>query len=197
VTNPVTRRLATVTAIASGVVTVAIGGDTTNVTAGIPVLATVGPLAVGDPVLVDLWAESAVIVDRINGGTAVPVTFNSLSSPTGTTASTTAATLSTPGTFIKWGALTDVRVQMFASNFVNVANTEITYAVGLGGVDNDIFAIYNNVISSHISGSGIRYLTGFAAGSYSVTVRWRRTVGTGTATRDADDYLSLDVREVT
>lgn len=191
----VTRRIAAVTAVdaTTGLVTLDLFPDP-----GVPVLTSVGPLAVDDLVLVDQYAHSAVVVGRPVPGPSPAVDYWLIGGSTVTTTSGTNATLATASTsLLKRSGLTRVEVDLRASCFTTLAtNTEATFAVGLGGTDYDIVSHFCNPVSTHLSCSGIRYLTGIAAGTYTVTIRWRRTAGTGTLTRDANDTLSLKVREV-
>lgn len=190
----VTRRIAAVTAVdaTTGLVTLDLFPDP-----GVPVLTSVGPLAVDDLVLVDQYAHSAVVIGRPVAGPSPAVDFWSFGGATGSTTSGSNTTLATASSsLLKRSALTRVEVDLRASCFTTLAtNTEATFAVGLGGTDYDIASHFCNPTGTHLSCSGIRYLTGIAAGTYTVTVRWRRTSGAGTLTRDANDTMSLSVKE--
>jgi hypothetical protein len=52
------------------------------------------------------------------------------------------------------------------------------------------------MIGPHLAVSGVRAITGIAAGSYTIPVRARIYVGGGTLTIDSSDWWSFYVEEV-
>lgn len=62
-------------------------------------------------------------------------------------------------------------------------------------VDQGIFVITN--ANEHIQFTSVRYFSGIAAGVHTVDFGWKRFGGAGTLTRDANDALTIEVREIT
>jgi hypothetical protein len=191
-------RVGTVAAAASPVsYSLTLPGETTART-GVPSVSPVCP-RVGQLVRVEMVADQPVIVDVLGGPVIQPVVdYWSIGGATGTTTSGSNVTLATAAaSLVKLSAATRVRVALHASFFPNLAaNTEATFAVGIGGTDYDVFSYFANTQAVHVEGAGVRYVTGVAAGTYTVTLRWRRTAGTGTLTRDANDVMSAEITEV-
>lgn len=124
-----------------------------------------------------------------------------LSALTGAGTTTSATYANMPATssqaVTKASAGTRLRIEFSCSSFVTVASTVTSFAVLVNGVDTDISRLFFNPASTHEAcPTGIVYISGLAAGAWTVQARWKRTSGTGTLTLDANDWISLDVMEV-
>ena len=103
-------------------------------------------------------------------------------------------------TFVKQRANTRVDVMMTGGGYIT-AGAGATVGFGIlisGGIgDFEICRGSFSVLSNRIQFSGSRLLTAFAAGSYTITPRWRRVANTSTINMDAvDATLSVSLREV-
>jgi hypothetical protein len=96
------------------------------------------------------------------------------------------------------GTGTRVKILFSCSSFVTVAAATVTrFAVQVNGVDYDISQLYFNDISKHFAcPTGVVYVSGLAAGPWTVQARWKRATGTGTCAVDVNDWITLDVQEV-
>jgi hypothetical protein len=99
--------------------------------------------------------------------------------------------------FVKQDAASRLKVTIHAGAFVSVAGTRPMYGVQIGGTDYDVVSQTINTINAHTNISGFSYLTGVAAGAYTVQGRWRRAAGAGSITRNTEDWLSISVKELT
>jgi hypothetical protein len=99
--------------------------------------------------------------------------------------------------FVKQDAASRLKVTIHAGAFVSAAGTKPMYGVQIGGTDYDVVSQTINVTNTHVNISGFSYLTGVPAGSYTVQGRWRRAAGTGSITRNNEDWLSISVKELT
>lgn len=92
---------------------------------------------------------------------------------------------------------TDLVVDLDVGVRVTVAGaTGAEFAILCDGVDTVITKKEIFTIGEHETASGIVKLTGLAAGTYTIQVRWRRNYGGGTLNSDNNDQISLSVREV-
>jgi hypothetical protein len=140
-----------------------------------------------------LSEPATVSSDGINGAATT--------SGTDTTASASYVNLAGTGSVTSFSptkryATTRVKVWMYASMFVTVGPTFGRFGVRINGVDHDVFNLPINPATSHQGASGTTYITGVPAGVYTIQARWFRSGGTGTLTRDSQDWLSVNAEEV-
>lgn len=199
------RRAAVVTAVNASppTVTVAIGGDTAS-PVDVPYLASYEPL-VDDPVTV-LSVQGTHLVLGHSAGPPGHVEFVDLS-PTGFTGQTSTGYAlvpdSTSGTFVKARSGTRVRFDLRISGYVATTATKTGWGVRINVVsgpgstqDVDVVSMTVNPISTHTAQSGIAWITGLPAGSYTFTVLVRRPLGTGgTNNQDANDFIVYEADE--
>lgn len=118
----------------------------------------------------------------------------------GTTTSATYANMPATSSqaVTKASAGTRLRIEFSCSSFATVAvNTITSFAVLVNSVDYDISRFYfNNTSEHHACPTGVVYVSGLAAGAWTVQARWKRTSATGTCGLDANDWITLDVMEV-
>jgi len=95
-------------------------------------------------------------------------------------------------------AQTRLKVEIIAGVFAVTSNAVVRMGVNINGTDYDICqqSMPNAAANDHELCAGIAYLTGIAAGTYTVQGRWKRISGTGTCRRDTSDWLSISVTEV-
>lgn len=134
-------------------------------------------------------------------GRASTVNENGVGAAAASDATSSAAYANLLGTssfaFTKQDAASRLKVTIHAGGFVSVAGTRPMYGVLLGATDYDVVSQTINVINSHTNISGFSYLTSVPAGAYTVQGRWRRAAGTGSITRNNEDWLSISVKELT
>lgn len=116
----------------------------------------------------------------------------------GTTVSASFANL--PGaptcTLTKAYDSTDLLVDARVGTFSTLANTAVELAVNDGTTDYLIWHMVHNPANTHDAYGAVIRIAGHAAGSWTLTGRWRRSAGGGTITMNADDYFNLSVQEV-
>jgi hypothetical protein len=187
---------------------------------------TINPLTImydGDtqPVSADSMIGQVVAGMRVYGlmvppsanfiaGAALPLFGASLIRPYGlhgngiadSTASATFVNLAAPSSFrfTKLYSATRIRVQMSLGFFSNNANTGIDIGVTIAGTTTQV-GRWGATISTgvHLEVTGVQYISGVQAGTYTVQGTWRRAagVGTGTLSRDLNDWLSIEAWEMT
>jgi len=118
----------------------------------------------------------------------------------------------TSGTYVNWGgttplnnfsftkrfASTRVRIDLHLTLYAVTNDAGVFLGVNLNSTDFDIAKLEAaaGLLGERKQVSGVRFLTGIPAGTYTVTGRWKRTTGTGTLTRAPDDWVSLAAMEV-
>jgi hypothetical protein len=117
--------------------------------------------------------------------------------------STTSAThvnMAGPGavvsySFTKKRAGTRIKHSMAGGWSAVTSTTLIRVAMNCNGVDTDCTRA---VLAAGASGQfvGWGYQTGVPAGTYTITARWRREGGGGTASRSTNDWLAIESEEV-
>lgn|GEM_PF-6592809 len=137
-----------------------------------------------------------IVYQNDAGVSAVAVT-----SGTDTTTSSSYANMAGTGSttsfsFTKVLAATVVKVSIAASWVSNTAASTVEIGVLVDGTD------YPCKRLPVVSGAGVdqvgwAYISGLAAGTYTIQARWRRSTGTGTPTRAADQWLCLSAAECT
>lgn len=136
--------------------------------------------------------------DLVAGGVAGSIS-NGITAGSTTSASYVDMPAGSSKAFTKLNAaVSQLRVQFSASSFVTgAAATVCQYGIRVNGVDYDISRQYFNAVSDHRTcPAGVFYVTGLAAGAWTVQGRWKRTTGTGTLAVDSGDWISIDVSEV-
>lgn len=99
-------------------------------------------------------------------------------------------------TITKKRADTVLRISGCFDSYVTVASTETRFGVRVNAVDYDLKNLFFNPASQHLPSGGAEIIIpGLAAGSYTVQGRWRRVSGTGTLTRNGNDWYSLTAIE--
>lgn len=115
-------------------------------------------------------------------------------------ASVTNAYLSVTGgtlNFTKHRTNTKLELDVRGSSVGTVAGDKIDFALQINGVDYSVATFVHNGTGRHDSWSGLEEVAaGIVAGTYTVTLRYKRLAGTGSVTCNADDRLSVRVREL-
>lgn len=90
-----------------------------------------------------------------------------------------------------------LRITMTAGGFSSLANTGVQFGVNISGGTGDVdIALFNyNTANVHASVSATRYVN-IGAGSFTITGRWKRYVGAGTLSINADDQVAIDAMVV-
>jgi hypothetical protein len=88
---------------------------------------------------------------------------------------------------------TDALLKIDASALNATANAYIRFALRINGTDYELAGGAAGTIQSDFSGE--RVVSGIPAGTYTVQVRWRRSAGAGTPTRNENCWLSASVTE--
>lgn len=89
----------------------------------------------------------------------------------------------------------DLLVRWGASLYITGAGG-VQFGIHDGSADNDGSKCYLNAANDHQAFTGIVRLTGLAAGAHTLTLRVKRTAGSGTMTWDGNDYAWMTVEEV-
>jgi hypothetical protein len=162
----------------------------------------------GDWVTVDLYGTQWVITNSFTGpgfGEAskfligLPLTTGALSSASYLDLSEFPAF-----SFTKFFDNTFVAIKASYSAYVTTGNTEVEWAVRLAQTSGDtpyasadisMSGIFFNNATEHLSKSMEKRMLGIPAGTYTVTLRWRRAGGSGTAIANADDGYSVELDE--
>lgn len=145
----------------------------------------------------DTWTQGVS-----NGVNRAPAGISgTFTSGTDTTVSASYANIAGTGmtssfSFTKLEASTRVMVTMSGSFTAVTANVVATFGVLINGTD--------TTICQHAPGTalpgvafGVQFISSLAAGTYTVQARWKRTAGSGTATRTSvNDWLTVVCEEV-
>ena len=94
---------------------------------------------------------------------------------------------------------TEIEVTMHVTSFVDAAATGPEFAVNINGTDYVTCRhAGTNPVTQRFQASGVVRTTGgtLAAGTYSITPRWRRVSGANNCQSNVDDYCSISAREV-
>lgn len=146
-----------------------------------------------------------------NGTAWVPVaipTWPGVSNPavtsgTDTTASNSFANMAGTGSVTSFSVTkndgaTKLRIDMSMTCFSDNVNTGCVIGVRINAVDTTVARTPATITSGiHFPVSGFAYVTGLAAGVYTVQARWARAGSgpTGTLTRDSNDWLAVSAIE--
>lgn len=162
----------------------------------------------GDWVTLDLYGTQWVITNSFSGpgfGEASKY-LTGLGATTGGLTSATFVDLSEVGTstFNKFYDNTFVRIGATVSGYSDAVNTNAEWAVRLtpveGGssytpADLTVAQIFFNLATLHTSVYATRRVLDVPAGSYTVSMRWRRSSGAGAVRSSADDTYALELDE--
>lgn len=93
-----------------------------------------------------------------------------------------------------------VQVQAFvttaiAKPFWGLRLTPTSGGVGYTPADISMGGLQINALSTHITYTSMRRITGIPAGTYTVSLRWRRVSGTGTISADTNDAYAVELDE--
>lgn len=148
--------------------------------------------------ITDVWTTGVSnTVNRAQAGIN-----GTLTSGTDTTVSATFVNIAGTGqvssfSFTKLEAATRVKVTMSATFVAVTSNVVTTFGVLINGTDTVVCQFAPGTAASG-SANGVAFISGLAAGTYTVQARWRRTAGSGTPTRTAsNDWLTVVCEEVT
>lgn len=120
--------------------------------------------------------------------------FSTAPSVATTSATFVSVSSSTTGIIHKRANDTRLRVDLYASLFATVAGTGFELSAFVNGADN---VIDNSIVdTSHQPVAMRTYLLGIPKGDHFMTLRIRRTGGTGTLTMNSNDYVQIDLDEV-
>lgn len=99
--------------------------------------------------------------------------------------------------FTKKLAATRLRIDMHVT-WYNVTNSSVAkFGVAIGGTDYDVCELQQELsaAAAEKQASGVRYISGLAAGAYTVQGRWLRVSGAGTPSRATTDWISISAQE--
>ena len=109
--------------------------------------------------------------------------------PVATTTSATFVVLQAAPVFTFSGG--PVLLQLLTSSYSTAVNTASEFAIQIdAGADVVIGNFFHSNANEHNTSAGFLFITP-AAGSRTITIRWRRPAGAGTLTYDNNDYISL------
>lgn len=156
--------------------------------------------------VLDLYGSDWLVTDSWSARALGEASRNTFASSENTVNAsfTDMSTFSTPIAFVKRYDVTMVRVAMASAAFSTAISTSARWAVRFTPDDPtnpytpvDILTnyIYWNNASIHLSHRHAGRSIDLPAGSYTITVRWRRSSGSGTVTTDSNDMYSLEFDE--
>lgn len=162
----------------------------------------------GDRVVVDLYGSEWIVTGSFTAttfGEASRLLFG-LPFATGSLMSPFYVDLSEFGalTFSKAFDETYIRIGMRASGYVSVAPTRASWAARItqiAGVtpypatDHTVCILEYNTASVHQGVYSAYRIVGVPAGTYEITMRWRRDSGAGGITSDTNDLMLIEVDE--
>jgi hypothetical protein len=122
--------------------------------------------------------------------------------PDDTTTSATYVDMGTGphGTLVKLYTDTTVLVSVGYALFVLTTTARAQFGVNINGVDYDVKKFAFNIVSMHSALQGTAVITGLPAGTYPVTLRWKRPntgFGAGVLHANDDDQWTLEMTEQT
>jgi hypothetical protein len=91
---------------------------------------------------------------------------------------------------------TDILIEIAVSIYSTETNTGVSFGINDGTNDHDVCIFFINLANVHQSAAGYKKISGLAAGSYTFTLRWRRSSGGGTLTTNNGDYIGIKAQEV-
>lgn len=189
-------RLGTVTAINAGpppTVTLYLSGDAASTVDALA--ADTYSAIVGDTVRVLSDQGAHYVIGRAGRPGHVHHVAGSPSLSHNTTSFVTIGSTTAAASLVKERDDTDLRVDLRASMYTTVADTAFELAISIGGSDAALMDGLLNPASQREFMSCIRYLSGVAAGTYTIAMRARRVSGTGVLSMNTDDHLTFSVDE--
>jgi hypothetical protein len=161
-----------------------------------------------DRVLLDLYGSDWVVTNSFSSAAFGEASrfYVGLTSAAGPITSSSFNDLQevVPVTFTKFHDLTYVLVTASYGGYVDAVNTEAEWAVrftpteagtGYTAADITVGSIFFNTASEHLNQSQQRRKTDIPAGTYTVSMRWRRVGGTGNLRANADDCYTMSFDE--
>lgn len=117
---------------------------------------------------------------------------------TGTTTSAAYANIPAPSSvsFTKRLTVTRLRIDLMFDSFSTAVPTRVWVGVRINGVDTDVSSHSYGAANQYESTTGVTFVSGLAAGVYTVQCRWLRSSGAGTVSVDGGGYISFAVQEV-
>lgn len=91
---------------------------------------------------------------------------------------------------------TSLKVDLHVTSYATSVTSSVSFGVNINSTDTDVAQLTYNTANNHTQTSGTKVITGLAAGTYTVQIRWKRTGGAGTVTVDGADWVSMTVQEV-
>lgn len=100
--------------------------------------------------------------------------------------------------WVKYATTTRIRLRMDVAYFNQTSANLVAVALKINGTDYTVAQLGGNGVNIHAPITGAAYVAASAvpSGTYSVQARWKRVSGTGTPTRDTNDWLTFEVQEV-
>ena len=159
-----------------------------------------GDLSVGDDLTV---TDSLTVAGDVLCGSENGINSPAASSPNSDT-TTSGSYVNMAGTgsvtsfsFTKRYAATRIKVEMSLTFVTNNTGSGGQFGVRINGVDTDVCRLAALLSPNvHLPCSGPAYISGVPAGTYTVQGRWYRIGGSGTLSRDFNDFLAITAREV-
>ncbi len=153
----------------------------------------------GDRVALIKFGSDWAVVGTF-GSTFLPVPVSNVFGFGGITGTTSATPTDMPGpptvTLTKRFDWSWVEVTLFISTFATANGTGMRGGVLVNGVDYDVLNKFHNSASVHASEPGIATITDLPAGDWPISVRWRRSAGSGEIRVDTNDNVHIRVLEV-
>lgn len=136
--------------------------------------------------------------------TASNNTINGQAVTSGTDTTTSATYVNLAGTgsvtslsFVKRFTATAIEIAMHPTCYFQTAQAGAKFGARVNSVDYDVCRCVPATVNEHFQVSGVaKVAAGLAAGTYTIQARWLRFIGTGTLTRDVNDWFSMSAREV-
>lgn len=174
------------------------------------IISVIGMLAVGDRVMTTTvppqgiyatgWLSPLFSVAGAGAGlsdASVRAVFTGGSTTTSATfVSPLSAGVAVTFPFTKSRTVSRVAYTFACSLYSDVANTSVAFGLQIGGTDYPTAFMFINPAVTHTQAAAAGHLTGIAAGSYTVTVRWRRAAGGGVLNVNSDDLVTVRLQEV-
>jgi hypothetical protein len=91
---------------------------------------------------------------------------------------------------------TRLLVYLRATFWSSGTSTQAQFGVQAAGTDYDVGYMYQDTANIRLAASGIRVLSGIAAGNVTVQGRWKRPSGTGTLNMTTTDHINIVAIEI-
>jgi len=96
----------------------------------------------------------------------------------------------------KVSSSTHLFVFLRATFYSTSTSTAALFGVGIGGTDYDMGYMFQDTAFLRLPVSGIRIISGIAAGAVTVQGRWKRPSGAGTLTMLTSDHINITAVEI-